>query len=307
MDVFSLLFTNLLPLYVLIGLGFVAGRFFEIDRHTLANMAIYICMPVVVFGFVADLEFQPVYAFLPIGMFAAQAVMGLGAYYAGHKIYGDNRANLLAMCVSMGNYGYFGLPLMLLLFDAQWVGVYMFLLLGVVVYESSFGYYFAARGKFDVRGSLRKLIMFPGIYAVFLGLAVNFAHVEMPELFYTYWGYFKGAYVVIGMMIIGASLSKVERLVFAPRFLTAVFAGKFLLWPLMAFGVVALDQATLNLFGEEVHRMMIVLALVPPAANIAAFAAQFGIMPEKAATTILLSTVFALFYIPAALVLLGIY
>ena len=53
--------------------------------------------------------------------------------------------------------------------------------------------------------------------------------------------------------------------------------------------------------------MLLIMSIVPPAANIAAFAATLDLNPEKAATTVLLGTIFALFYIPAVLVLSGLY
>ena len=52
------------------------------------------------------------------------------------------------------------------------------------------------------------------------------------------------------------------------------------------------------MFEPEVHRLLYLLACVPFAANIAAYSAQMDLKPEKAATTILLGTIFALFYIP---------
>jgi predicted permease len=305
MTIFFELVVNLFPLYGLIAAGFFIGRFLHIDRETLINIVLYLCLPIVVFGFIAGLDLKPAYALLPLVMFLIQAVIGLAMLRAGRAVYGDARANLLSMCTAMGNGGYFGLPLVLLLFPPEWVGVYMFMLLGGVLYEGTLGYYIAARGKFTVGDSIRKVLKFPSIYAVAAGLLVNLAGIDMPDLFITYWGYFKGAYVILGMMIIGAALSKVDRLVFAPRFLVLVALGKFIAWPVLAYGFVALDSLFFHLFDEPVHMFVIVSSLMPPAANIAAFAEKFDIVPAKAATTILIATLFALFYIPAVLTLIG--
>ncbi len=303
MSVFLNLAVNLLPLYGLIALGFCAGRFFNVDRQTLANLALFIFMPAVVFGFVAQLDLRPAYALLPAVIFMAHAIVGLSMLRLGRFIYGDARANLLSMCASMGNGGYFGLPLVLLLFAQQWVGVYMFMLLGGVLYEGTIGYYIAARGKFSVRDSLRKLVRFPSVYAISAGLAVNLAGWELPDLALTYWTYFKGAYVITGMMIVGAALAQMEKFVFSIRFSSLAFAGKFVFWPALVLGFVTLDRNAFHLFEPEVLKLMIVFSLVPPAANIAAFAAQFDIAPEKAATTVLAGTVLALLTIPATLAL----
>ncbi len=303
MRIFFELIVNLIPLYFLIGAGFFLGRFARLDTHTLANMILYLCLPVVMFGFVAGLDLQPAYALLPVLTFVIPAVTGFAMLKIGRAVYGDARANLLSMCSAMGNSGYFGLPLVLLLFEQKWVGVYMFMLLGFVLYEGTIGYYIAARGKFSARDSILKVLKFPSVYAVSAGLLVNFLDLPLPDLFTTYWTYFKGAYVIIGMMIVGAALAKMDRLAFSGRFLALAFAGKFMVWPLLALAFIAADRAFLHMFEEQVRMLILVVSLVPPAANIAAFAEQFDMKPEKAATTILIGTVAALFYIPAVLTL----
>jgi predicted permease len=298
MTLFLLLFVNLIPLYLIIGAGYFAGRFLNVDRQALANIALYILVPVVIFGFVAGLDFKSEYLILPVMLYIVSAVIAVAFLQIGKIVYGDNRANLLSICTSMGNTGYFGLPVALLLFDKQYLGIYMFMLVGITTFEATIGYYIAARGRFSVRDSFIKLAKFPSIYAVFLGLAVNFSGVPLPDLFQTYFAYFKGAYVIVGMMIIGAALAKVTEFQLAPKFMALAFAGKFLAWPVLIAVFVLADEYFLHLFEPEIHKLLYLLAVVPPAANIAAFAAQMDLKPEKAATTILAGTVFALFYIP---------
>ena len=305
MDVFITLFTNLIPLYILIALGFVAGRYLNIDRESVANLVIDMCLPIVVFGFVSTLEFQFSYIFLPLIILGISSAVGLSVYAFGQKIFGDNRANLLSMCASMPNSGYFGLPLVLLLFEPQWVGVYMFMMLGVTIYEATIGYYIAARGSYSVRDSLIKLAKFPALYAVAFALIVNLSGTQMPDMFETYWTHFKGAYVVMGMMIIGVALASVEKLVFGPRFLSLVCTGKFVLWPILMGLITLIDTHYLGLFNSEIHKLMLVVSIVPPAANIAAFAAQLDVQPEKAATTVLICTILALIYIPLIVMITG--
>ena len=306
MSVFLSLFLNLLPLYAIIALGYFAGRKLHVDRQSLGSLAIYVFMPIVVFGFVAKLEFKASYIALPILVYAISTIVGLVFYQLGRRIYKDGMANLTGMCASMGNTGYFGLPLVFLFFPPEKVAIYVFMMLGVNVYEATIGYYLAARSAFDVKTSLQKIAKFPGIYAIALGLIVNQSGLALPEQFWTYWGHFKGAYVVVGMMIIGAALSKVDRIVFGPRFTALSFAGKFVAWPTLAFAFVLFDQTVTGWYGDDIHHLIMMIAIVPPAANIATFAVQMNLEPEKAATTVLLGTVFALFYIPMMIWLLGI-
>ena len=306
MSVFASLFLNLLPLYALIFAGFVAGRYLNVDRQSIGTLAIYIFMPVVMFGFVADLDFKLEYVILPFLLYGISAVVALSFLNLGKKIYGDNQANLMAMCAAMGNTGYFGLPLVLLFFPKELIAIYIFMNLGALIFEATIGYYIAARGNFDVRTSLMKIVGFPGIYAIALGLVFNQTGVELPEIFWTYWTHFKGAYVVVGMMIIGVALSQLDRFVFGVRFVSLTFAGKFMALPLLAFAFVMIDRIWLHWFEKDIHHLIMIISIVPPGANIAAFATKMNLQPEKAATTILIGTVFALFYIPLMIWLMGI-
>jgi malate permease and related proteins len=301
MDIFLTLLTTLIPLYILIGLGFIAGRFFEVDRHTIANLAIFIFMPFVVFGFIYNMEFQPSYIWLPVVLFVVQASIGLVTLAVGRRIYHGPEANILAMAASMGNTGYFGLPLVFALFTPEQTGIYIFAMMGGSVYEATIGYYIAARGRFDVKTSLLKLAKFPALYAMALAFIVKATGADLPGQFMLYWGYFKGAYVLMGMMIIGVALSHVKKLVIGPRFLSLAFFGKFVLWPGLTALFIWLDKAVFHLYTPDIYSLVMVMAIVPPAANIAAFASQLDLVPEKAATMVLLGTLAALLYIPLML------
>ncbi len=307
MDVFFSLLTNIAPLYLIIILGWIAGRFYDVDRTSLANLAIYIIVPIVSFYYVAELEFKPAYAALPFLIYAIYSGITALFFAIGKRLYPDKRANLLAMCSAASNTGYLGLPIVIMLFPSEWVGVYVFALAGGLLYEATVFYYIANRGSFDPKESFIRVLKFPVVYAIFAGLALNFLDISLPAQLDNFWGYFKGAYAVMGMMIIGVSLSHVSKLVVAPLFLSVAFFAQFIVWPLVALGLIELDKQVLQWFSPEIYKMLMIMAIMPPAANIAAFAATLDLNPEKAATTVLLGTIFALFYIPAVLVLSGLY
>ena len=107
-------------------------------------------------------------------------------------------------------------------------------------------------------------------------------------------------------MIIGLALAHMDKFVFGARFVTITFIGKFVAWPLLVLGFIWLDKNFFNWFEPVIHQLIIVMSIVPPAANIVAFATQMNLKPEKAATTVLLGTLFALFYIPLVLMWAGI-
>lgn len=307
MDLFLTLLTSIAPLYVIIALGWIAGRFYEVEKESLAGLAIYIIVPIISFYYMATLNFKPVYAVLPFILFTFFSLITLLSFEVGKKVYPDKRANLLAMCSGAKNVGYLGLPIVIMLFPPEWVGVYVFALAGGLLYEATIFYYVANRGNFTPKDSFIRVLKFPVLYAIILGLIINIFGWNLPEQLSSFWEYFKGAYVVIGMMIIGVSLSRVEKLVMSVKFLFIVFFAQFFVWPILAWCMIVFDQNVTQWFTSEIYKMIMIMAIVPPAANIAAFAAKLDLNPEKAATTVLIGTLFALFYIPAVLVLSGLH
>ncbi len=305
MDTFLLLLFNMLPLYGIIALGFIAGRWLKVDRGALANMVLYIFLPIIVFGFVVKMDFQPSYIALPFVVLIIQTVIGLSFLWIGRRIYSGAEANILAMSASMGNTGYFGLPLALMLFTTEQVAIYIFALLGGAMYEATIGYYIAARGRFDMKTSLLKLARFPTIYAIaaaFIARSFNFELTGQPEL---YWQYFRGAYIITGMMIVGAALAKVTKIEIGPRFLSLTILGKFIVWPALALAFIFIDRNYTHIYEDGIYNILLLLSFMPTAANVAAFAAQLDLIPEKAATAILIATLFAILYVPLALMVFG--
>ncbi|HPD82263.1 MAG: hypothetical protein R3D88_08515 [Alphaproteobacteria bacterium] len=304
MDILLLLIANIFPLYILIALGFVAGRWLDVNLPSMATVAIYILAPIVNFGAIAQMKFTPEYIALPVIFFIGSATIGTISYLTAQRLWKNNTANLIGMGSVTGNTMYFGLPVILALLDPKWVGVYALLNLGTFLNEVGLGYFFGARGHATLKGAIIKVIKLPVIHAIWLGLLYNLSGLPLPQSFIRYWDYSVGAWVMIGMMIIGVALSKQSRLEIDWKLLASMFTPKFILWPLFGFGVILIDRAYFQAFSPEIYTMLAVMTAVPLAGNLVAYAATLKLHPEKAAAAVLLSTLFAFLTVPAAVLLL---
>lgn len=293
-----LLVTQIIPLLILIALGYMAGRKLDVNLHSLAMIAIYILSPFVNFGAMAKIDLEPEYAPLPFISFALSFIIAGASYYIAKKVWSDQTPNIVGMASVSGNTGYFGLPLVIALVGQEWVGIYLMMNLGALFGEVTIGYYIAARGNFTIAESIRKIFRLPVFYAVIAGLFVNYMNWTLPEIFYTYWTYAAGAWVIIGMMLIGVAISKIGGLTFGPRMMAHLFTVKFVVWPLAVIGLLWVDKFCFQSFSEEVYKMALIYGLVPLAGNPVAYAAQLGLKSERIALAVILSTVFALIYMP---------
>lgn len=205
---------------------------------------------------------------------------------------------MLGFISSDGNNGYFGLPVAILLFPSNIIGLFIFAGLGILLYENTLGFFIAARGHHSVKDSLIKLLKLPLIYSILLGLIVNLSGIHFGSIYADVINNFKGAYTILGMMIIGLGLAGISEFKFDFIFTALAFTAKFLVWPLLIFLIIFIDSNLLKIYSTDIYKVLILLSVVPLAANTVAFATTLKTHPEKVAVAVLLSTLFALIYIP---------
>jgi len=307
MDIFLTLAANIFPLYIIIALGYIAGRWLDVNLPSMATVAIYIVAPMVNLGAMMQLKFDPDFIALPILIFVASCVIGFATSWLAHKAWGNNSANLIAMSSVTGNTGYFGVPIVLALFGPEWTGLYLFMNMALIFSEMGLGYYFGARGHADVKGALMKVVKLPVLHAVWIGLALNMLNVEPNDLFLRYWDYATGAWVIIGMMLIGIALGKQTRLEIDLRLMRWMFSAKFLAWPLFGALFIIADSMVFHAFDPIVYSMVAIFCSVPLAGNMVAFAANLNLHPERVSFAVIASTFLALFTVPFSLFLLDLY
>lgn len=303
MTLFFLLLTKLIPLYATVGLGVIAGKRLHVQRESVARIVFYLLVPFIMFGGVMKAEFSAATLLIPLITYCVSAGLSGVFYCVGRRVWKDATANIVACTAGTGNTGYFGLPVAIALFDEQTVAIYIMLMLGVTLAESSVGYFLAARGHGSLREALHKTLRLPTLYAFAFGVALQAAGIGLPNIAWDFIGNIRGAYTVLGMMIVGLGIAGMNRLAVDGRFLAVTWSAKFLVWPLLAFGLNALDANYFGIYGENVHNALFLMSIVPMAANTVVIATLLNIVPEKVASSVLLSTAFALIYVPGMIAL----
>lgn len=305
LTVFQSLVLKIAPLYAVMAIGFVFGRLRPAAAEPFSFLQIYFIVPVVVVSGIAGLDFQPSYLLLPVVSYLACCVISLAALWGGKKLWPDNTANIFAYSCGSANTGYYGIPVALVVFPPDIIGIFMVTIVGYTLFEGSLGYYHVARGHFTARDSFRKLLRLPILYAFIVGVALSALHAHIPDMLKDMLRDFRGSYVVIGALMIGFGLARVQQFRLDWLLIAFVFAFKFLVWPLVTYGLILLDRSVTHQFDPVIHKMLMLLAVMPLPANTIAFALQLNVQPDKASTLVFLSTLFALVYIPLAMVLWG--
>lgn len=292
------LFIKLLPLYVTVVLGWLAGRYLDVSGKHIAGMMLYIVTPSVVFSGVMAAPLSAEVILLPFLVLGFCSLIALLNRVLAQKLLTDGSEVIVPLTVGTGNTGYFGIPVALLLFGEQGLAIYIVCMLGTTLFENSVGFYLAARGKYSVRDALIRVARLPSVYAFLVAVLLNLSDIGIPDPFTPLFDNLRGAYSILGMMIIGMSILSFRGLAGNPVFTGLAFFGKFISWPLLALGFWWLDVNVLGIYGLEVHQAIFLISITPIAANTVVIATLLDASPRQAAGTTLLSTLFALAFIP---------
>ncbi|MCK2148689.1 AEC family transporter [Marinobacter alexandrii] len=292
------LFFKLIPLYVTVALGWLAGRYLEASGKHIAGIMLYIVTPSVVFSGVMAAPLSPEVIFLPFLIFTMSCVLGVLQLKLAKRVITDGSASLIPLCVGSGNTGYFGVPVALLLFGEEGLGLYIVCMLGTTLFENSVGFYLAARGRHDLKSALWRVVKLPSVYAFLAAVLLNLSGIRIPDLFQPLFDNLRGAYSILGMMIIGMSITSFRGLAGNIRFTGLAFFGKFVVWPAVAVLFWWLDANLLGIYQPAVHQAIFLISVTPIAANTVVIATMLETSPRQAAGTVLLTTLFALAFIP---------
>ena len=300
MEIFITLLLKIIPLYILIFLWFLSVRVLQIEKESIVKLLIYMIAPIVIFLGTYSVDITLAILSLPLLFFCISCLVSLIFLVIWTVVYGKERAlkNILAFTAGTGNTGYFGLPVVYALFGEEMFSLAVLSILWFVLYENTLWFFLVANGKFSLKHSIYKVMKLPTIYAFVLGIVLNISSVGVSQSLMWTLENFKWAYVVFWMMIIGMWIWNIKKLSCDYLFTLLSLLAKFVIFPLLVLLVITMDKNLFHFLSNEIYSIMIIMAIVPLAANTVALAVEFQVHPEKVTITVLLSTIIALFYIP---------
>lgn len=300
------IFLKTLPFFALIGLGYGAGRtrFFP-DEATgwLTKFVFYFALSAMLFRFSANLTLGEVFD-LP---FVLAYLCGTGAIYllatliALLRRRGVEEAAVEAQCAVIGNVGFLGVPMLVLLMGEAAIGPVMLVLaVDLIVFGSLI--VILITGARDGRVSpaiLRSvavgLLKNPMIVSISLGLIWSGLRLPIPDPLNDFVSILGAAATPGALFAIGASLASksAERLAIAGWLSFA----KLVLHP-AAVAVAALILFPVDRYAASV---MIAAAALPVAGNVYILARHYGVAPHRVSASILISTTLSIFTVSAVI------
>ena len=288
------IFLKTMPFFAVIGLGYLSGRaqFFSSEATAyLTRFVFYFALSAMLFGFAANLEVGAIFSWPFVGAYLAgtTAIWLVVAAVARWRGASAEEAVFEAHTGVIGNVGFLGIPMLVLLLGPQAVGpVLLVLAVDLIVFSSVLTMLItglrAGRVSAQTFGILGLgLVKNPMIVSVVLGIGWGATGLALPGPVNEFLTLLGAAATPCALFAIGASLAgrSAERLEVAAW----LSVSKLFLHP----AAVALACWAFGVTGFQAG-VMIAAAALPVAGNVFILAQHYGVAPQRVSTAILLST-----------------
>lgn len=303
------IFLKTLPFFGLIGLGWLAARtrFFPQEAAAcLTKFVFYFALSAMLFRFAARLDLGALYdgRFVLAYLAGSLAVWGIGMAVARMRGLSLPEAAMEAQCCMIGNTGFLGVPMLVVLLGDRAVGpVLMVLTIDMVVFSTLITLIIHAGRNGGLRLSsvipiLRGLVANPMVLSMLAGLGWAWMRLPLPGPLDEFLVILGAAATPGALFAIGASLAgrRIGRLAVS-AWLTG---AKLILHPL-AVGIAAWALAV-EPFAAGV---MVAAAALPVAGNVYILAQHFGIAQQRVSAAILITTAASIVTMPLVMLLIG--
>lgn len=289
------IFLKTLPFFAVLGLGYFAARrgfFSEQATAHLTKFVFYFALSAMIFRFAANLSIAEVFHAPSVLAYltGTMAVYLLATAVALSRKTGLEIAAIEAQCAAIGNVGFLGIPMLVLLMGADAIGPTMIVL---AVDLSVFGSLIvilisakrAGRMSLAVLGPVGiGLLKNPMVMAMISGLILATFEIPIPDPMNEFLTLLGAAATPGALFAIGASLASKS----AERPTVAIWLSglKLGLHPL------AIAACAYYLFDVPAFTaaVMIAAAAMPTAGNVYILAQHYGVAPVRVSSTILIST-----------------
>jgi len=282
-----LFWERVLPILLLVALGYSFQRRMRIDASALNRVNLYLFVPALTLSRLAE---TPLSA-QTIGVVAAATLLNALALWLLSRVIGrlmrldsQNQATVTLGAV-LGNSGNFGLPLIELVLGRQFVGYQALVLAFNNVLTFTVGTWLLARAKLPLAEATKRVLSMPLIYAVLLGIFLSATQTSLPKPLLTSLRYLGDGLIPVALVTLGVQLAEQAGL----RDGAAISVAAVLRLIASPLSMVAI----VHLLGvqPELGRVLILGASVPTAVNTALLAIEFQVNPSLASAIVLVTTV----------------
>ena len=182
MQYIDIFVSNILPIFLIAGAGFLIGKFTEVDPRTISRVVFYLFTPSLIFDSLTKSPLsQNDTLLIVVYTIANLTVIGIITWILAKSLQLDRKMIIAVLLTALfTNSGNFGLSLNLFAFgeDAISYATLFFSTNAVLMY--SVGVILASMGTASLKRALLSTLKVPVIYALGFALLFNLTHWELP-------------------------------------------------------------------------------------------------------------------------------
>ena len=300
----SHLVLQIVPLYIVIFLGYIAGKYFDVKNNDISKLLFYILSPIVTITGIMGIHADVSMLALPVIILVLCSLICIVVYLVSEYFIRDTKRNILAFSSGGFGAGSFGLPIAIVLFDVNTVNIYIVASIGLNLFENSIGFYVAARAYYTKYQCAKKFLANPTLHAFIIGFALRYMGCNIPDFLSPYFDDAKGAFVTLAMMITGIVLSNIKKFFIDWQLVRWTVFIKYVSWPMIMLSIVILDQNVLHFYTHMVHKTLILIGIIPISNTNIMLGSILKYSPDAISVVVLINVIIAIFYVPAMTMLL---
>jgi predicted permease len=290
------------PLFTLIGCGFFLGRRRPIDTSGLADVAIYICLPFLLFS---TLVSHPITGLAAIQVFAWQAgmyLLSLPTIWLVARAAGwdDPTRSAVTLSLPTVNVASYGVPVVLFALGDEALAIIMLLFVYGNIFASSLGVYIAAGGRQSPQQAIKSVFKLPLIYTAAIALSINALAVPIPASILATANLIGKAGPILAIILLNVQVSRIQLAGGSAAILCGGIGAKILLGPAIGIGLTWLMGAE-----GSVRDVLLIASCLPTAINALILTVRFDARPDLLGGILIGSTLWSPLGLAAVLYWIG--
>jgi malate permease and related proteins len=292
MQAITLVLSTVIPVFLIIFLGFFIGKKREVDVQPIVDLIVYVAAPCLIFSSMAK-STAGFSDFFKIFISATIITLAMGIIV--YLILKKRRSGKIGLYLPMviGNTGYLGYPIALFAFGNLGLS-------NAIIYDVTGSLFLYSIGISIVhhKNDFREMFKIPLIYAVVFGILFNVFKIGILDTIFKPMEMIGAITIPAALLVLGYKLTRIKVNDFFKSFFAACFKiiGGFLI----AFIVVSV----LNIQGLS-RNIILLQAGMPSAVMSMILTHKYGRDADIVASVVLISTVMSIVMIPLMLLYLG--
>ncbi len=307
--------TSIIPILLLISVGYILDKFFSLDLFTLSKLNFFILMPSYIFLYLYTSKFTWANLEIVLCAVAVLTLSSISAGFIGKLLHFDKgKIEIFRNSIMFNNGGNMGVAIITFVYTnspflVQGKAIYLqeaiLTIISLVVIQNltcnTLGFYQAGQGKYTARDCLAYIFKMPTVYVIPAVFIFRYFDVNIqPTPFWAPLNYISHAFVPMAMLTLGVQINRTP-LNFIKKDVLIATCMRLGGGPLFAIATIFLFNRYYAPLPAIAAQCIVIAYSVPSAINTALMALEMDNHPQYATQIVMATTILSTLTMPIAI------